>query len=495
MADKKSQLDLESLKLSVTDIFSSKHDSSKKTIGIELELLPLKRSPGKLNGTVEITTDKGTGSFDLLKAETKSDDNLVDTTLPDGTLRLSTVDGGNFTFEPGGQIEYSTSNRDRLDCVLWEMLQNVNKLQQVLNKESIWFFFGSLNPWHTIEEIGLKMKKSRYQHMNNHFASLGPFGQQMMRLTTSIQMNLDLGDHETMKRRWLASQLLSPVLCAVFGNSPFINGQSTGFSSYRSFIWQNLDRTRTGFPHLRAAGDSLESPENHYFEFAMNASVIRLPDSIGDLRFIRSDIPFKKWLEEGVNGYFPEQKDWENHLSSLFPEVRPKGFLELRSIDSQAAAWWSVPAILITSILYDDQAMEKTISLLFPWFKNLNKVLFQASEKGMRAFPEICRKIFEIALKTGNPTSDQRLAEYMERFYVNYTRKSRNPADELLELNNGSVFTSEQYLDYEGKLSAIAEPPFEILSRNYLHNLATNYLNGEIAGNCLQSECQQEVIH
>ncbi|MBU2514093.1 hypothetical protein KJ966_22385 [bacterium] len=80
----------------------------------------------------------------------------------------------------------------------------------------------------------------------------------------------------------------------------------------------------------------------------------------------------------------------------------------------------------------------------------------------------------------------------MERFYVNYNRKSRNPADDLLELNNGSVFTSEQYLDYEGKLSEIAKPPFEILSRNYLHNLAINYLNGEVTVNYSQSKCQQK---
>ncbi len=495
MTRNKQVLTLDSLKSSVADKFSSKGDSSKKTIGIELELLPFKRSPGNLNGIVEITTANGKGSFDLLNTEAQINDNLIDATSADGTFQFSTVDGGNFTFEPGGQIEYSTSNRDGLYCVLWEMLQNVNQLQQVLKKDNIWFLFGSLNPWYTIDDVGLKMKKSRYRHMNDYFASIGPFGQQMMRLTSSIQANFDLGDPETMKRRWLASQLLSPVLCAIFGNSPFINGQATGFSSYRSFIWQNLDQSRTGFPHLKSGIQNNDSPEDHYFEFAMNANLIRMPDPGGELKFIRNDISFKKWFKEGINGYYPEKGDWENHLTSLFPEVRPKGFLELRSIDSQAAAWWSVPAILATSILYDEQATEKVISLMYSGYKNLDKMLFEAGKNGVQAFPYTCRKIFEIVLNGQSSAIDSNLVEYLERFYVHYTRKTRNPADELLELNNGAVFTGEQYLDYEGKLSEIARTPFEILSKSHMHNLVMNYLNEEIAIKHQKPECQQDISH
>ncbi|MBU3915060.1 hypothetical protein KKA14_05940 [bacterium] len=471
MARKKSVLSYETLRSSIKDEFSAKGDAGKKTIGIELEMQPFKRVPGNLNGIVEIMTENKSGSFDLLKKETQISDNLIDMTQPDGTCQLSTIEGGNLTFEPGGQIEYSSSNRDSLNCVLWEMFENINRLQRVLKEDDIWFLFGSLNPWYSVDDVGLKMKKERYRHMNDYFASIGPYGQQMMRLTTSLQVNLDLGNPETMKRRWLASQLLSPVLTAIFGNSPFVNGQSTSFSSYRSFIWQNLDHSRTGFPHLKAGNADDKSVEEQYLEFALNANVMRLPDLEGVLTFARNDISFKKWFEEGFSGHYPEEADWKNHLTSLFPEVRPKGFLEFRSIDSQAAAWWAVPAILVTSIMYDNEAMEKVISLTRPWYQRLDKVQFQASSLGVQAFPDVCQKIFKIAFEAHEVALDSTLLEYMERFYARYTRQSRNPANELLELNNGSVFTSGQYLDYERRLSEIARPPFEILSKSDVRDL------------------------
>ncbi len=169
-----------------------------------------------------------------------------------------------------------------------------------------------------------------------------------------------------------------------------------------------------------------------------------------------------EWLNDGYNGFYPESDDWETHLTTLFPEVRPKGFFELRGIDSQAAAWWAVPAILTTAILYDDKVMEKIESLLFPHHDNLDKMLCQAANKGIKAFPELCEDVFRAALNTDHTVIDEHLIEYMERFFLHYTFNGLNPADELLAINNKQVFLSFQYLDYESRLKDIALPPSEV---------------------------------
>lgn len=431
----------------------------KKNIGLELEVTPFQVDDSGQLSVADIVNERLMGSYDLLYANSLC---RCSPFKPDQKLevpRLISESGGTVTFEPGGQIEYSSSETASLNDVILELITNLSDLEQVLSRQGTSFFFGSLNPWQSVEEVGLKMRKARYRAMDLYFQKIGPTGQQMMRLSTSLQVNLDFGSPETAKKRWLAANLLSPVFCAVFGNSPFIGGETTGLKSYRTEIWRQLDRGRTGFPHLRIKDGTEMSYVQQYLEFALDACLFMLPDESGCPGYRENGITFRRWLEEGYNGYYPSIEDWEIHLTTLFPDVRPKGFLECRFIDGQSKPCWAVPAILATAILYDEGSTDAIIEALSGNLMELDTMAGSAARKGVSAFPEICRQVFEIGLNGKQYAVDTTLLEYVERFYKHYTFQTMNPADELLEINDQQVFSSAQYADYEAGVFDAIQPP------------------------------------
>jgi len=466
MAEKQATLSIDFLTESIRRKFSMPGNTDNKTIGLELELFPFTPQPSGGCKVSDIINEHLEGSYDLLYSNSLCRCSVFD---PDKKLdipRLNSAAGGIVTFEPGGQIEYSSSANSDLIKVINEVIVHFSELEQILAKKQIHFHFGALNPWESVEEVGLKMRKPRYLAMDRYFSQIGPYGQQMMRLSGSIQVNLDVGDPETAERRWLVSNLISPVFCAIFGNSPFIEGKATGKKSYRTIIWQHLDDSRTGFPHLRIADARNYSFVEQYLQFALNASVFTLPDESGCLGYCEGSISFKNWLKSGYNGFFPTIEDWETHLTTLFPDVRPKGFLESRFIDGQAKPNWAVPAVLTTALVYDSDATEKTIRLLSRYEDNLDKMVVEAAHKGVDAFPDLCRELFEIALNTRQYEIDPILKEYCERFYKHYTEKSFNPADELININSGTVFSAKQYQEYEDRLFDVIQPPSFVATRN-----------------------------
>jgi glutamate--cysteine ligase len=459
MTKNESTLSLKFLAESISRKFFMPESMDKKTIGLELELLAFKiMDDGRLNAA-DIINEDMKGSFDLLYANSLCSCSMFS---PDQKLdipRLNSESGGIITFEPGGQVEYSSSVEADLGKVISELIVNVSELENILAKERIKFLYGGINPWQSVEEVGLKMRKPRYRAMNRYFENIGPHGQQMMRLSASLQVNLDFGDPETAVKRWLAANLLSPVFCALFGNTPFFSNGNTGMKSYRTQIWRNLDNSRTGFPHLRHNNSQAASPVEHYLEFALNASVFTLPDESGCLGYCENGVSFKSWLASGYNSFYPTIEDWETHLTTLFPEVRSKGFLECRFIDGQSKPCWPLPAILMTALIYDEEATGQIISLLSPHMNELDKMLEKASFEGPNAFPDLCRQVFEIGLNTREYGVHSDLLEYCERFYKHFTLQSQNPADALLKINEGQVFTAEQYYDYEDRLFDIIQPP------------------------------------
>ncbi|MCP4754998.1 MAG: hypothetical protein GY866_29320 [Proteobacteria bacterium] len=459
MAEKTLNLTLEYLSESIRKLFSNSVDADKKTIGLELELIPLKKLADGRDLPVEITSPDGSGICDQIRKQSADSKEVFDTVKEDGTPQFSTMDGGNITFEPGGQVEYSTSQGETLGETIKETVKYVDLIHRTFNRENIWLFFGAINPWYDVDQVGLKIQKPRYRAMDKYFASIGPYGQQMMRLTASLQVNLDLGDPETMQRRWLASNLLSPVVCALFANSPFFQARPAGVKSYRAKIWQNLDGTRTGFPHLNQENERERDSVQHYLNYALNAKIVGLPDSFGNFGFRKNDVSFLQWMNSGFNGFYPDQNDWHLHLSTLFPEVRPKGFFEFRTIDGQARAWWAVPAVLLTSILYDSTATEQVIDLLSPRYKELDKMGRKASISGVGAFPDTAKKVFEIGLNAREFQIESDLMNHCEQFYKRYTFQELTPADDLLKLNDGQVFSSAKYLELESRLLDVAELP------------------------------------
>jgi glutamate--cysteine ligase len=462
MKKNSSDINLEDVNHSIHGKFHRLEGGDPQMIGIELEALPFRIGTDGIGWPVDLKNPQVTGSFDVLSRWFDENNAPFRRSADSSVPAFSRDGGGGISFEPGGQIEYSSGSRPDLDSAFRETSDALACTEKIFSHEGIRLFYGGINPWHTTDSVGLKNPKPRYRAMDQYFEKIGVFGRQMMRLTASVQFNLDFGPPDLMQLRWLGANLMAPLFTAIFCNSPFMAGRFSGVRSYRSLTWQKLDVSRTGFPPLLLADEGQVSPETQYMDFALKAAVVMLPDADGTLGYQRNGLSFQDWMTEGCNGWYPELSDWESHLTLLFPEVRPKGFLECRFVDGQSKAWWAIPAILFDALVYDLTALEKVLALLRAKRPQLDRMRQHAAVAGVGAFADLVRRLFSIAFASDRLLAQPSLATYLERFYQHYTYLGRSPADELLLLNNWQVFDFQQYLRYENNLLAIAEPPVGI---------------------------------
>lgn len=274
----------EELGQSVSRLFFPQGKTQDRSVGLELEIWPFRETAETPNALIRFYDDNGTGLIQILERMIGVIPGLSWDPLPNGMARFKIGDGF-ITFEPGGQLEYSGPPKKSLDEAIQDITGVMESLRCALKSHNIWFFHSGLNPWHTIDEVGLLLQKPRYQNMNNFFRAVGPYGQKMMRLSTSLQVNLDAGEPETAQRRWLAANLLAPVFTAMFSNSPFVESKATGAHSFRSIIWQNLDPSRAGFQKDFLALQYQPCPVQQYMQFALDAYCLWLPDGKGGMAF------------------------------------------------------------------------------------------------------------------------------------------------------------------------------------------------------------------
>ena len=420
-------------------------------IGLELEIWPFRTEADNPVGLIPFFDESGQGLIDIIRQLEGPAFGLTYLPTADGTPKFTFEDGATLTFEPGGQLEYSSAPHQNASQAIQAIQHVIETLRCHFKKENIWFFHGGLNPWHTVAEVGLQLQKPRYINMDRFFEKIGPFGQKMMRLSTSLQVNLDVGDPETAQRRWLAANLLGPVFTALFANSPFADRKPTGAYSYRSLLWQRLDPSRTGFQKGFLAPEYHPCPVGQYLDFALNAYCMRLPDHQGDLVFEGHFKSFKTWLEDGHQDTYPDLDDWRTHLTTLFPEVRAKGFFEIRYLDAQSKVWCAIPGILLHNLIYDAEACEKVIQWLSPYRTTLPQMQAAAAHHALtdREIASLAKKIFHLAMDSAPAGEEPNILALCERFYERYTGRERTPACELIELNGGSLFTPVQYRDFE----------------------------------------------
>ena len=368
------------------------------------------------------------------------------------------------TFEPGGQLEFSSKPYPCLGDAMERMRAVQSHIDRLYADKGLAMTQVGINPWHTLSDIGLQMPKPRYRAMDQYYAQIGPYGQRMMRQTCTVQVNLDFGpDDATLSKRYLASQLVAPFVTAMFAYSPVVDRQDSGALSFRSRIWRHTDPTHTGLPGLAqvAARPDRATCISTYLEAVLNAHVVFIEDL--DFRVLKKPVSFGEWLAQPIDGVRPKEKDLVTHLSLMFPEVRPRGFLELRSVDCQARAWQGVPAYFYTGILYDQTALDQVIALLLPYVSELDRLLVQA-EQGLRipVLATVSRQLVDLAqagfsrlsacFKTGG--AEREFAAFIEHF----THRSRTPADDVLDqmrLDNTPFMTFAAYRLLEDKWAAL----------------------------------------
>lgn len=415
-------------------------------VGIEIEMLPIGPEGQKV-----LPLFSHQGSSDILCS--LSEQKGWQAEFQEGSRKLLRVlldKGDQITFEPGGQIEFSSIPYPCLSEALGRAQTIQKDLQQAFRSHKVKLRQLGINPWQTVEDIGLQMQKPRYQAMDQFYQSLGPEGARMMRQTCTVQVNLDFGaDELTLAKRYLAAQLLAPFATALFAYSPYVDGKKTPHKSHRAAIWQGMDRTRRGFPSLLKLRERLDKAAcvEAYLESLLAGRVTFIEGL--DYAVQSKELTLARWLEEGVNGVYPVLQDFLNHLSLHFLEVRPRGFMELRSIDCQSVVWQEVPAAFYTGLLYDEKALDQVLLLLKPEDSQLDQWLYLASF-GLEN-PEIYQLARQIAQLVVEGFSrlpscfhgggvQRRLEVFLEHF----TLQQRTPADDLTQIDEAFLDSLEE---------------------------------------------------
>jgi glutamate--cysteine ligase len=396
--------------------FGSPPDSSltPRRLGAEVEFIPVESLTGR---RCPIEAEGMTSTLPFLRRYGLRQ-GWRESLTSKGTPCLSLPVGGALTFEPGGQLEYSSPTCPSASALLALLRAVVVPLRTAAAGEGIDLLPVGLDPLNPIEGAPLLIHAQRYARMAEYLERRGPAGARMMRQTAAFQVSLDFDDEPWL--RWRVLNAAAPYVVAIFANSPIYAGERTGYQSTRAQIWRMLDPLRTGIPYDE------RDPVGAYLDFALTAPAILYPAVEGEHR------PFGEWLTRAN----PTEYEWQDHLSTLFPEVRPRGHLELRSADAIAPHWYAAPLALTVGILYHPGALLASADLLGSPDLGL---LERAGRRGLHD-PTIARMavdLFEVALQgcqaLGSRYFHPSDLEQASAFFERYTRRGRAPADDVLE--------------------------------------------------------------
>ena len=268
------------------------------------------------------------------------------------------------SLEPGGQFELSGAPVRTVHDTGAETHEHLEQVLAVGGPLRIGFLGVGFSPNWTLDETP-RMPKQRYQVMTRYMPLVGKRGLDMMYRTATIQVNLDFADEADMVRKFRVSLALQPVVTAIFACSPFTEGRPNGFLSMRSEVWRDTDRARTGMlPFVFEPGMGFE----RYVDYALDVPMYFV---YRDGRYIdAAGASFRDFLAgrlPQLSGELPTEDDWSDHLTTLFPEVRMKRFLEMRGADG--GRWRRICALpaLWTGLLYDRAALDAAWELVKDW--------------------------------------------------------------------------------------------------------------------------------
>jgi glutamate--cysteine ligase len=277
---------------------------------------------------------------------------------------LDVTGGGAISLEPGGQFELSGAPVETVHQTAAEVMAHLAQIREVATPLGIGFLGLGMTPSWSRGEIP-RMPKGRYQIMTNYMPKVGSLGLDMMYRTCTVQTNLDFSSEADMVRKLRVSVALQPVATALFANSPFTEGRPNGFLSFRSEIWRDTDAARSGMlPWAFEDGMGFE----RWVDYALDVPMYFVKR--GDAYIDVSGESFRDFFA-GRNAKLPGERptlsDWANHLSTIFPEVRLKRYLEMRGADG--APWGRIPALSAfwVGLLYDQTSLDAAWDLVKGW--------------------------------------------------------------------------------------------------------------------------------
>ena len=310
--------------------------------------------------------DEKGGIRDLLVALEDFGWDPVEEVGPDGTANVIALAGadGNVSLEPAGQLELSGAPLENLHQTCAETGRHLDQVKAIGAKTGKGFLGLGMWPDKRRNELPI-MPKGRYAIMLRHMPRVGSLGLDMMLRTCTIQTNLDYSSEADMVQKFRTSLALQPLATALFANSPFTEGKPNGFLSYRSHIWSDTDPHRTGMlPFVFEDGFGYE----RYAEYMLDVPMYFV---FRDGKYIdAAGLSFRDFLKGELSvlpGELPTASDWVDHLSTAFPEVRLKSFLEMRGADG--GPWnkiCALPAFWV-GLLYDQTALDAAWDLVKGW--------------------------------------------------------------------------------------------------------------------------------
>src|SRR5580698_8678203 len=274
------------------------------------------------------------------------------------------LDGASLSLEPGGQFELSGAALKTVHQTCAEVNTHLVQIREVASEIGAGMLGLGFAPSWRLDEVPV-MPKGRYQIMRRYMPKVGGYGLDMMFRTCTVQVNLDFSDEADMVKKFRVGLALQPISTALLANSPFRVGKPNGFLSYRSHIWTDVDNSRAGMlPWVFDDGMSFE----RYVDYALDVPMYFV---YRDGKYIdvagRSFRDFLARKIPEVKDITPMMSDWADHLTTIFPEVRLKKFLEMRGAD--AGQWRRIcgmPALWV-GIYYDQVALDAAWDLVKDW--------------------------------------------------------------------------------------------------------------------------------
>ena len=273
-------------------------------------------------------------------------------------------DRASITLEPGGQLELSGAPLENLHETCREVNGHLAQVKAIGDRFNVGFLGMGFHPTARLEEMPM-MPKARYRIMRSYMPKRGRLGLDMMFRTCTVQVNLDFSDEADMVKKFRVGLALQPVATALFANSPFTEGRPNGYLSYRSHVWTDTDPDRTGLlDFVFEDGFGFE----RYVDYMLDVPMYFV-ERDGLMHNVAGQ-SFRDFLAgrlPGLPGHYPTLKDWEDHLTTAFPEVRLKTFLEMRGADGGPwARLCALPAFWV-GLLYDGSALDAAWDLVKGW--------------------------------------------------------------------------------------------------------------------------------
>lgn len=362
-------------------------------------------------------------------------------TEEDGRVIGLKLGKGSVTLEPGGQVELSGEPLDSLHDTCREVNEHLKEVKEVADPLDVAFLGVGFQPKWALADIP-RMPKKRYGIMTEYMPTRGGHALEMMYRTATVQANLDFGSEADMVQKFRVGLALQPIATALFANSPFTEGRPNGYLSYRSQVWMDTDPDRCGdLPFVFESGMGFE----RYVDYALDVPmllVLRNGEAVDAAG--QSFRDFMAGRLPALPGEYPTLDDWETHLTTLFPEVRLKHFLEMRGADG--GPWGRLCALpaLWKGLLYDTAAQDAAWDIAKDWTAEQRwRLRAEVPEKalnaeiGGRTVREIAREVLKIA-EDGLRRIDRRnAANQDERVFLadlfEVVDQGRTPAELLLD--------------------------------------------------------------